>query len=190
MSYSSRTIERERENGWIRNPFPPKVGWMDGSLTGAVNQDEVESFFTEHSVSVLASLLLLIAQLLSPSSLAGLFYTENTRLRCVCHIYLLSSFIYWWDIEFVTSSSTIWSFCRVCITVYIWNSERENVVQKRKEKKIKTAKISFGNLRRINRKSPLLTWRGIKVTAQSRSIDYETRAGLYTTRLWMLWWRG
>jgi hypothetical protein len=28
------------------------------------------------------------------------------------------------------------------------------------------------------------------VTAQSRSIDYETRAGLYTTRLWMLWWRG
>jgi hypothetical protein len=85
---SSRTIERERERmDEFATRFPPS--WMDGSLTGAVNQDEVESFFTAF-VSVLASLLLLIAELLSPTSLAGLFYTENTRSRAVCHIYTIS----------------------------------------------------------------------------------------------------
>lgn len=46
---------------------------MDGSLTGAVNQDEVESFFTAFGLRAGVSAAAYIAELLSPSSFAGLF---------------------------------------------------------------------------------------------------------------------
>lgn len=114
-------------------PVSPQVGWMDGSLT--VNQDEVESFFTAFRLRAGVSAAAYSSTAFSFIFSWPILHRKHSPSRCVPHISTLILHIYWSDIEFVTSSSTIWSCCRVCITVYIWNSERENVVQKRKKEK-------------------------------------------------------
>jgi hypothetical protein len=60
MSYSSRTIERERKRmDEFATRFPPKLdGWMAVSQAQSIKMKWKVS--SQHSVSVLASLLLLI----------------------------------------------------------------------------------------------------------------------------------
>ncbi len=59
--------------------------WMDGSLTGAVNQNEVESFFT---FSV-ASLLLLLSLSLSLYNNLKLASSRKTLALCVLYYTLI-----------------------------------------------------------------------------------------------------